>query len=374
METEMRNLAAARGGFSLLLLLSALAGACSETLTQPTEIRLPAGFALEVFAENVPDARSMALSPNGILYVGNRRGDSVYAIEIEAGGRRAGRMHRIASGLSMPNGVAWHEGSLYVAAINRILRYEGIDERLENPPAPVVVVDDLPTDKHHGWKYIAFGPDGQLYVPIGAPCNICDAEGYALIMRMAPDGSNREVVARGVRNSVGFDWHPDSGDFWFTDNGRDMLGDDLPPCELNHLPIAGEHFGYPYCHGAEVSDPEYGSQRPCSEFRQPAMELGPHVAPLGMKFYTGSMFPEAYRGHVFIAEHGSWNRSKKIGYRVTLVRLKEGRAVSYETFADGWLEGEEASGRPVDILQMPDGSLLVSDDMGDRIYRIFYTG
>jgi glucose/arabinose dehydrogenase len=238
----------------------------------------------------------------------------------------------------------------------------------------VVVNESFPRDRHHGWKFIAFGPDGLLYVPVGAPCNICEREDerYASILRMKPDGTGLEVFARGIRNTVGFDWHPETKELWFTDNGRDMLGDDLPPDELNRAPQKGMHFGYPYCHGGTISDPEFGSKRKCDEFTPPAMNLGPHVAAIGMRFYTGSMFPKEYQNQIFIAEHGSWNRSKPIGYRITLVRLENNRAVKYETFAEGWLQGERAWGRPADVLVMPDGALLVSDDEADVIYRISY--
>jgi glucose/arabinose dehydrogenase len=271
--------------------------------------------------------------------------------------------------------VAYRNGALYVSAVNRILRFDDIERRLDSPPPPVVVTDAYPTDGHHGWKFIAFGPDGKLYVPVGAPCNICepDAAKYAIITRINADGSGREIVARGVRNSVGFDWNPQTKDLWFTDNGRDALGDDVPPDELNHVTATGGNFGYPYCHAGTIADPEFGSKHACSEFIAPAQKLGPHVAALGMRFYTGTQFPAAYRNQIFIAEHGSWNRSQKIGYRVTLVKLDAGgKAISYEPFAQGWLQGQQAWGRPADVLVAPDGSLLVSDDSAGAIYRISY--
>ncbi|MGH7549548.1 MAG: PQQ-dependent sugar dehydrogenase [Gemmatimonadota bacterium] len=339
-------------------------------------IRLPDGFRISLYAR-VPNARSMTLSPNGVLYVGTREGNGeVYAVTDQDGDGTGDQVVTIAEGLNVPNGVAWREGSLYVAEISRILRYDGIDERLDAPPEPVVIADDYPTESHHGWKFIRFGPDGWLYVPVGAPCNICDPESpFASITRIRPDGSGREIYARGVRNSVGFDWHPETGVLWFTDNGRDRLGDNVPPDELNRAPEAGLHFGYPFCHGGDVPDPEFGDGRPCSEFTPPAQKLGPHVAGLGMRFYTRDMFPAEYRNQIFIAEHGSWNRSEKIGYRVMLVRLDEsGTPVSYEPFAEGWLQGEEEWGRPVDVLVMPDGALLVSDDEAGAIYRITYEG
>jgi len=283
----------------------------------------------------------------------------------------------VASDLREPAGVAFRNGALYVSAVSRILRYDDIERRLDRPPQPVVVSDAFPTDGHHGRKFIAFGPDGKLYVPVGAPCNVCapDPERYAQISRMNADGSGREIVARGVRNSVGFAWHPVTGDLWFTDNGRDNLGDDIPPDELNHLTRSGQDFGFPYCHAGTIPDPEFGSRRACSEFVPPAQPLGPHVAALGLRFYTGSQFPPAYRNQVFIAEHGSWNRSRKIGYRISLVRLDAaGKALSYEPFAEGWLDAasQNAWGRPADVLVAADGSLLVSDDTAGAIYRISY--
>jgi glucose/arabinose dehydrogenase len=344
-------------------------------------IDLPDGFRIEVFADTLPEARSMAYVPGtgdapGALFVGTRNTGGVYALRDRNGDHRVDAMHVLAADLDTPNGVAVKDGDLYVAEINRILRYDDILQRLDDPPEPVVAVDGLPEEEHHGWKFIDFGPDGKLYVPVGAPCNICNPdEPFATILRMNPDGTEREVVARGVRNSVGFDWHPETDQLWFTDNGRDWMGDNTPPCELNHVTEAGQHFGYPYVHGDDVLDPEFGSGRDPADYRAPAQELGPHVAPLGMEFYTGTMFPAAYRGRVFIAEHGSWNRSDKIGYRVTMIRFNDaGQAVSYEPFATGWLQGDSNWGRPVDLELLPDGSMLVSDDQTGAIYRISYDG
>lgn len=340
------------------------------------KIRLPPGFRIDVWSEEVPNARSLALSPGGVLYVGTRRDGRVYAVVDRDQDHRADRVYTIARGLTMPNGVAWRDGALYVAEVSRVLRFDGIDARLEDPPEPVVVADDFPRDRHHGWKFIRFGPDGMLYVPVGAPCNICDEDNpiYASITRMRPDGTRREVFARGVRNTVGFDWHPSTGELWFTENGRDWLGNDRPPDELNRAPEKGLHFGYPYCHGKAIADPEFGRKRPCGETVPPAAELGPHVAALGMRFYRGQMFPAAYRGQILFAEHGSWNRSDPIGYRVMLARLDGDRVVSYEPFAQGWLQGDDAWGRPVDVQELPDGSLLVSDDQAGAVYRISYSG
>ena len=270
--------------------------------------------------------------------------------------------------------MAFRDGALYVAEISRILRFDNIEAQLKNPPKPVVVNSSFPDNSHHGWKFIRFGPGGKLYVPVGAPCNVCEEKDprFASIMRMSPDGSNLEIFARGVRNSVGFDWHPRTGELWFTDNGRDWLGDNRPPDELNRAARSGLHFGFPYRHGRDIPDPEYGSKLRKEDSVPPEIELGPHVASLGMRFYTGSMFPKEYRDQIFIAEHGSWNRTTPLGYRITLVRLKNNRAVSYETFAQGWLQNRKAWGRPVDLQVMPDGSLLVSDDKAGAIYRISY--
>jgi glucose/arabinose dehydrogenase len=340
-------------------------------------IKLPAGFAIGIFSDQVPGARSMTLSSKGILYVGTRGEGKVYALVDRNKDGRADEVRTIASGLNSPNGVAWKDGALYVAEISRILRFDGIDDHLAAPPKPVVVTDAYPHDGHHGWKFIRFGPDGNLYVPVGAPCNICDPDNpiYAAITRISPRGprdGKPEIFARGIRNTVGFDWHPKTGELWFTENGRDWLGDDLPPDELNRAPRPGLHFGYPYCHGGGIADPQFGKRHACSEFVPPAIDLGPHVAALGMRFYTGTMFPEPYRGQIFLAEHGSWNRAQPIGYRVTLVRLQGDRAVSAQPFAEGWLRNGDTWGRPVDVEVLPDGSLLVSDDGAGAIYRITY--
>lgn len=316
----------------------------------------------------------MALGPDGIVFVGSRGEGKVYALVDKGRKGKASEAIVIARGLHWPNGVAFRDGSLYVAEIGRVLRYDDIASRLRNPPKPVVVNDSFLKKEHHGWKFIAFGPDGKLYVPIGAPCNVCLERDprFAAIMRMNPDGSGLEIFARGIRNTVGFDWHPQTGELWFTDNGRDWLGDNRPPDELNRAPKAGMHFGFPYCHGKSLRDPVFGEQRPCSEFTPPELELGPHVASLGMRFYTGRMFPDRYRNQIFIAEHGSWNRSIPIGYRITIARFKEGGGLKYEVFAQGWLQGTHSWGRPVDVLVMPDGALLVSDDKAGVVYRISY--
>ncbi len=333
-------------------------------------LELPPGFSIALYAAAVPGARSLTRSPSGIVYVGTR-GDTVHALVDGDGDGRAERVVRIASGLDQPNGVAWHDGDLYVAEVSRILRFRDIDRHLDDPPRPEVVRDDYPSDHHHGWKFIAFGPDGWLYVPVGAPCNVCEPGGiYAGLTRLRPDGSQREVFARGIRNTVGFDWQPGTGVLWFTDNGRDRLGDDLPPDELNRAPRAGLDFGFPYCHGGDVPDPRFGDGHPCADFTPPAARLGAHVASLGMRFYTGGMFPAEYRGDVLIAEHGSWNRSAKVGYRVVRARVEGDRVTAVEPFVHGWLRGQEAWGRPVDVLVLADGSLLISDDRADAVYRV----
>ncbi len=341
------------------------------------ELSLPEGFHIEIYASEVPNARSMAMSPGGTLFVGTRQAGNVYAVVDKDNDYRADQIIRVAEGLRMPNGVAFKDGALYVAEVSRILRFDNIEENLNNPPNPVVINDSYPTEGHHGWKYIAFGPDDKLYVPVGAPCNICEPEQgiFASITRINPDGTGREIVARGVRNTVGFTWHPETGDLWFTDNNRDWMGDDKPPGELNHLTEKGQHFGYPYLHGNETWDPEFGSQGKSLniDFKMPAQLLGPHVAPLGVIFYTETLFPEEYRNQILIAEHGSWNRSEKIGYRITMVHMEDGQPVSYEPFIEGWLrEDESVWGRPVALLQLSDGSLLISDDHSGTIYRLTY--
>lgn len=337
------------------------------------QLQLPPGFSISVFAEGVDNARALARGDDGTIFVGSRRKGTVYAIRDEDGDHRADRVYEVATGLKMPTGIAFRDGSLYIGAVSTIFRLDDIESQLESPPELVTVTDQFPSETHHGWKYLGFGPDGKLYVPVGAPCNICDEKGYATIKRMDPDGSNIEDFALGVRNTVGFDWHPTTGELWFTDNGRDMLGDDIPPCELNHAPKQGMHFGYPYCHGDGIVDPEFGLDKSCADYVEPAQSLNAHVAPLGMKFYTGDMFPKEYRHQIFVAEHGSWNRTEKSGYQLSLIRLDEhGKVSSYEPFITGWLQGQKSWGRPVDMLVMPDGALLLSDDQAGVIYRISY--
>jgi glucose/arabinose dehydrogenase len=362
----------ASAAISLLLVLLLCSSGCIGQGLQLDKIKLPEGFRIDVYADNVDDARSMALSPNGTLFVGSRSAGKVYVVLDKDGDNRAEEVVAIASGLNLPNGVAFRDGDLYVAEATRILRYDDIESHLNDPPEPVVIKDDLPGDRGHNWKFIRFGPDGMLYVSVGAPCNICDpGDPYAAITRMNPDGTGFEVFARGVRNTVGFDWSPE-GELWFTDNGRDWMGEDVPDDELNRAHSGGLHFGYPYCHAGDVPDPEFGRGRNCSEFVPPEAKLGAHVAALGMRFYNGTMFPPEYRNQIFIAEHGSWNRVTPIGYRVVIARIENNSVTDTEVFADGWLQGGLAWGRPVDVQVMPDGALLVSDDRAGAIYRISY--
>ncbi|RAU82180.1 PQQ-dependent sugar dehydrogenase [Pontibacter arcticus] len=339
------------------------------------KIKLPEGFQIEYYAQDVENARSMALSPSGVLYVGTRSNDKVFAVVDKNKDGKADEVIEIAAGLNSPNGVALKDGDLYVAEISRVIKFPDIENTFRNKPKYEIVNDKFPTEGHHGWKYIAFGPDGKLYVPVGAPCNICKSEKeiYASITRMNADGSGLEVYAHGVRNTVGFDWHPESKNLYFTDNGRDMLGDNTPADELNRATKKGEHFGYPFCHAGTISDPEFGSQRNCNDFVKPVQTLTPHGAALGMKFYTGNQFPDAYKNQVFVAEHGSWNRSEKIGYRIMQVSMDaSGNATGYKPFAEGWLQNGEEWGRPVDVVIDKDGSMLISDDKNNAIYRISY--
>lgn len=354
---------------SFITVISSFAISCSAEQTALDKITLPPGFIISTYA-NIENPREMTLGDKGTLFVGSYDAGNVYAIKYDAK-HKSKQIYTIAKGLKMPVGVAFKDGALYVSAVNKILRYDNIENQLGNPPKPVIVNETFSDIDHHGWKFIAFGPDGLLYVPVGAPCNVCLSKDqrFATIMRMNPDGSNLEIYANGVRNSVGFDWHPKTKELWFTDNGRDMMGDNIPPDELNHAPKQGMHFGYPFCHGNGIADPEFGKNRMCSDFTPSAVELGPHVASLGMRFYDGEQFPAKYLNKIFIAEHGSWNRSTPIGYRITVVDPDN---KEYQVFAQGWLENGKAWGRPADVMVMPDGSLLVSDDKANAIYQITY--
>ena len=355
----------------LLLTLSSLPVLAAPPLDRLT---LPKGFHIALYTDQVPQAREIALGAKGTVFVGSMDAGRVYALSDADGDGRADKVRVIASGLQLPVGVAFKGGDLYISAISRILVLRDIENRLDHPPQPQVITDALPTETHHGWKFIAFGPDGKLYVPIGAPCNSCDpGTTHAKLIRMNADGSGREDVARGIRNTVGFDWQPGTRQLWFSDNGRDLLGDELPGDELNRLGHVGEHFGYPYCHQGDTLDPEFGRGKACRDYTPPVLTLGAHVAALGVRFYEGRQFPARYRGALFIAEHGSWNRTRKSGYRVMAVRLVGDKVVSYEPLISGFQQDEKAWGRPADVQPLPDGSLLVSDDLAGALYRVTYS-
>ena len=370
-------------GIFFLSLLVIVAYGCAGGEEEPlpidlTKIKLPDGFKIAIYAE-VSNARSMVVSESGTVFVGNRAEDKVYAVQDTDGDFVADKIFIIDEGLKMPNGVALKDGDLYVAEVSRILKYENIEANLANPPEPTVVYDQYPTERHHGWKYIAFGPDGYLYVPVGAPCNIClneDKPIFASITKIDVSNPEPKVIANGVRNTVGFDWNPVDGKLWFTDNGRDMMGNDIPPCELNVVNNEGDHFGYPFCHGGTILDPEFGDGKDCADYIAPAANFTAHVAPLGMTFYDGQAFPTNYTNNIFVAQHGSWNRDKKSGYQVMVVEHDNATATNVKVFAEGWLDHESqiAWGRPVDVVTLADGSLLVSDDYADVIYRISYEG
>jgi len=340
------------------------------------KLNLPEGFRLDVFAEGVENARSLCLSPNGTLFVGTRGKGNVYAlIDSDKDGKADKRFTLLKEG-KMPNGVAFKDGDLYVAEVNRILKFSDIESKLDNPGEPEVVFDGYPTESHHGWKYIAFGPDGRLYVPVGAPCNMCESEDkiFASITSINPDGTDMRIEQEGVRNTVGFDWNPETGELWFTDNGRDLLGDEIPECEINRTNNKNGHFGYPYCHQGDILDPKFGKGKNCSDYTPPVVKLGPHTAPLGMEFYNNSSFPAAYQQDIFVARHGSWNRKEKIGYDVVRVHKNANGTYEWLPFISGWLSDDKSDvwGRPVDMEVMPDGSMLISDDFGDAIYRVYY--
>jgi glucose/arabinose dehydrogenase len=371
-----------------ILLCAVLTGTLAlsgrQTASALDSLVLPTGFQADVFADKVENARSMALGPQGTVFVGSQYVGKVHAVVDSDGDHKADRVVVIASGLDQPNGVAMRNGALYVATASRLLRFDDIEKHLDAPPVPVIVRSDLPNPKAgHTWKYIAFGPDDMLYMSVGAPCNVClSPPMVSAIVRMKPDGSGMESFAEGVRNSVGFDWHPVTRELWFTDNGRDMLGDDVPNDELNVAPKAGLHFGFPFCHDGDVTDPQFGAQRACSTTEPPVQKLGAHVAAIGFAFYTGKMFPASYQNAAIIAQHGSWNRSTPSGYRVMVARTEGRRVTAYESLVDGFLPGAGAAGgrgatkaalgRPVDVLQMPDGSILISDDRGNRIIRVSF--
>lgn len=342
--------------------------------TAVTSAQLPEGFSLTQVAE-ADNARQMAWGNRGTLFVGSRKAGKVHALQdLDDDGVYETR-HLVAEGLYLPSGIAFRDNTLYVAAVNRILAFPDVENRLVAPKMKVVY-DGLPSDAHHGWKFIRFAPDGRLIVPVGAPCNICNPElPYASIVALDLDRGQYEILARGVRNSVGFDFHPDSGDLYFSDNGRDLMGDDLPPDEINRLTTPGGHFGYPFLHGADVADPKFkASASQMAGFERPLWQLQAHVAPLGIHFYRGKAFPQAYRGGLFIAEHGSWNRSSKVGYQVSALLPQADGGWHYEVIIGPWLDGEQPLARPVAFLEHPDGSLLISDDYNGAVYKLTYNG
>lgn len=356
---------------SISLLLPSIANAALPI----DKITLPAGFEISTYAANVPNARQMTLGDKGTLFVGSRKAGKVHALIDSNNDDQADVMFEVASDLFLPSGITFHQGDLYVAEVDKIWRYRNIEASLPKIPEPELVYDKLPNKSHHGWKFIRFGPDGLLYIPVGAPCNVCESDApFASIIKLNVDTKQVTTVAKGVRNSVGFDFHPHTGDLWFTDNGRDMMGDDLPDDELNHVTKEGQHFGFPYIHNADILDPEFGKKASSINNQPPALNLGAHVAALGMEFYQGEQFPAGYKNSIFIAEHGSWNRSSKVGYRIVNVKLDGNQVAHADVFASGWLQGEQSWGRPAAVLTLNDGSLLISDDAANAIYRISYKG
>lgn len=355
----------------LMITTLGLAG-CSQAL--PLEqLQLPPGYRIEVAAE-APNARQMTLSPSGILYVGTRRDGRVFALQDLDGDQHYETRHTLLSGRQLPNGVAWSNGDLYVAELTRLVRLVDIDRQLDNPPAPETLLKGLPDITHHGWKYLKQGPAGAFYFTLGAPCNVCLASDprFASIMRFDPHTGQASPWVRGVRNSVGFAWHPADGSLWFTDNGRDHLGDDRPDDELNRAEQGGLHFGFPFVHGDGLPDPRFGEGAAAINSEPPVALLGAHVAALGISFYTGNQFPDTPDTTLYMAQHGSWNRSSKVGYRVMRITTRGKEVTSLAPFVTGWLQGESAWGRPVDVLVEPDGDLLISDDKAGVIYRVWY--
>ncbi|STX28577.1 L-sorbosone dehydrogenase [Legionella beliardensis] len=361
----------------IVLFLSLLIFLPLKTYAQDLPLHLlkhPPGFAVTIYAKPIQDARQMTLGSKDIVFVGSRKEGKVYAVIPDKNSKYGTRVLTLASGLTMPNGVAFYKGDLYVADVNRVLLFKQIESHLNNPPKPIIINNALPSEDSHGWRFIRFGPDNKLYIGVGAPCNNCLKEDprFASIMRMNPDGSQLEIYAKGVRNTVGFDWSPSDHKLWFSDNGRDWLSDNTPPDELNYAPHSGMNFGFPYCHGKNVADPEFGHLHACHEFTAPELELPAHVAALDVTFYTGRLFPSEYYGQLFISEHGSWNRKQKIGYQVIAVKLKNNKVTEVKPFIWGWLQSDKVWGRPVASLVLRDGSLLISDDYANVIYRVNY--
>jgi glucose/arabinose dehydrogenase len=335
------------------------------------KLKLPPGFNIEVYAAGMANARSLAEGDKGTVFVGSRLVGNVYAISNKDGKRS---VKTLASGLYRPNGVAFKNGTLYIAELSKVSKIDKVEDNLDSSPKLTMIYDKLPKDEAHGWKFIAIGPDNKLYVPVGQPGNnVLHDDQHGKIWRINLDGTGAELVAQGVRNTVGFDWNPETKQLYFTDNGRDWMSEDVPEDELNRVTKVGEHFGAPYCLQGNIPDPEFGWGHSCSEFTPPVGLMGPHSASLGMRFYTGSMFPKSYKNAIFVARHGSWNRSRKFGGDVVVVKLnKDGTVKSTEPFITGFLENNSYVGRPVDVMQMKDGSMLVSDDWNGAVYRITY--
>lgn len=335
------------------------------------KLKVPKGFRIEVWASNVPNARSMRLGDKGTVFVGSRLQDKVHAI-VDKDGKRTVKV--IASGMHRPNGLAFKDGTLYISELSKVSKLEKIEDNLDTPPKPILIYDDLPKDEAHGWKFIGIGPDNKLYIPVGQPCNNClPPDTHAQIRRIDLDGKNMEVVAKGVRNTVGFDWHPVSKQLYFGDNARDWASEDLPEDELNRVTKVGQHFGAPFCYQGDFLDPEFGWGRACSEFEKPIAKMGAHTAVLGMRFYTGNQFPNDYKNGIFMARHGSWNRSIKLGGDIVHVKLKaDGSVQSMKPIVTGFIQDNKFVARPADVLQLKDGSLLISDDFNGAIYRLSY--
>ncbi len=364
--------------FVLLALTLALSVAgCSRQLANQRDheegiqlalLKAPPGYTVSVFAQDLPKARQMALGDRGTLFVGSRDG-KVYALTLN--GDQVARKRTVASGITDPAGIAFGNGALFVSARTKILRFDNVEQDLDRPPAPVTIIEGFPDKERHGSHIMGFGPDSKLYISVGSPCNVCEpkADEYGTILRVNADGTGREVFARGIRNTVGFDWHPKTGELWFTDNGQDEIGLDRPDDELNRVARAGEHFGFPYCHGKGIADPQFGAKRACSEFTPPAFGLGAHVAALGMAFYAGERVPQQYQGSILVARHGS-HPPIRVGYDVVRVVMRDNRAESMEPFLTGFLQGRKFWGRPVDVLVLADASVLIADDLNGAIYRV----
>jgi glucose/arabinose dehydrogenase len=341
------------------------------------KLQLPKRFEVSIYASGLDTPRQLALADNGVVFVGTMH-DKVYALEPSADLKKTDKINIIAEKLNYPNGVAFKDGSLYVAEIQRISEYTDILDHLQAPLPSKVISTALPDKTWHGFRYIKFGPDGWLYMGIGMPCNSCiqDDKRLGTLSRISLNHPEKlEVFAHGLRNSVGFAWNPVDHVLWFTDNGQDMLGDDLPPEELNQAPKPGMDFGFPYFYGDNVPAPHYKGLKSSQGMTPPVLALPAHAAPLGMTFYSGNLFPADYKDSIFVALHGSWNRSKKSGYQVVRVTHQGEKVKGFETFISGWLENnQQVWGRPVDVLVMPDGALLISDDMSGVIYRVDYKG